>query len=167
MTGTLEQAIRKWYPSLSKGQQKVADYLMKHQEKSAFLTASELGKEAGTSETTVIRVSYVLGFRGYSAMQKMIREDLLDQGEADGEEEMDVFQRVMKEEQEIYERLPSQLDMEDAKKAVEGPAFGGPGVYRKSGKFLRSRVLAVLFPAPLERGSFAVATSGCTRRRLE
>lgn len=92
---------------------------MKHQEKSAFLTASELGKEAGTSETTVIRVSYVLGFRGYSDMQQTIREDWLDQGQVDNEEEADVFKRVVREEQEIYERLPSQLDLVDAQKAVD------------------------------------------------
>ncbi|SIS66472.1 MurR/RpiR family transcriptional regulator [Salimicrobium flavidum] len=119
MKSTFDQLIRNWHPSLSKGQQKVADYLMKHQEKSAFLTASELGKEAGTSETTVIRVSYVLGFRGYSDMQHTIREDWLKDGQTDNEEEPDVFLRVVKEEQEIYERLPSQLDMKDVQKAVD------------------------------------------------
>lgn len=54
----------------SKGQRKLADYILKEYDKAAFLTASKLGKEAGVSESTVVRFAYELDYDGYPELQK-------------------------------------------------------------------------------------------------
>lgn len=54
----------------SKGQKKLASYILKEYDKAAFLTASKLGKEAGVSESTVVRFAYELDYDGYPELQK-------------------------------------------------------------------------------------------------
>jgi DNA-binding MurR/RpiR family transcriptional regulator len=75
----LSQKIRSHYPQLTKRQQIVAKYMSEHAEKIVVHTAKELGEITGTSETTVIRLCYTLGFSGYSELQKMMRETVLEQ----------------------------------------------------------------------------------------
>ena len=66
--------IREVYPSLSKGQKRIADYIDKYYENAAFLTAARLGEEAGVSESTVVRFAYAVGFDGYPEMQDSLQE---------------------------------------------------------------------------------------------
>ena len=47
-------------------QTKIASYLIEHYEKAAFLTATQLAKEIGVSQPTVIRFAQHLGFANYS-----------------------------------------------------------------------------------------------------
>jgi DNA-binding MurR/RpiR family transcriptional regulator len=64
--------------SLSPGQQKVARYIMDNLEKASYETIAQIGRENCVSETTVIRLSYALGFGGFSEMQKGIRASILE-----------------------------------------------------------------------------------------
>lgn len=61
---------------LPRGQRKVAEYVMERPHDVAVCSGSELGERTGTSESTVIRFSYNMGFTGYPALQKAIREEL-------------------------------------------------------------------------------------------
>lgn len=61
-------------PELSKGQKRIAQYILEHPETSAFMTAEKLGKAVGVSESTVVRFAAELGFDGYAALQKAIQE---------------------------------------------------------------------------------------------
>lgn len=70
----LREKIRSQFNELTKRQQIVAQYISDHAEKIAFQTAKELGEITGTSETTVIRLCYTLGFSGYSELQKQIQD---------------------------------------------------------------------------------------------
>ncbi|MFS0646731.1 MurR/RpiR family transcriptional regulator [Siminovitchia sp. 179-K 8D1 HS] len=79
----LRTRIRQQYKGLTKGQQRIAKYLMDHIEEVAFHTAKELGELTGTSETTVIRLSYTLGFTGYSELQKLIQDHILLKQQSD------------------------------------------------------------------------------------
>lgn len=72
----IEQLIKEKYNQLSPGQKKVAEYMMEKMEESAFSTASQLGRKTEVSETTVIRLSYALGFNGFSEMQALIQKQL-------------------------------------------------------------------------------------------
>lgn len=54
----------------SKGQKKLANYILREYDKAAFLTASKLGKAAGVSESTVVRFAYELDYDGYPQLQK-------------------------------------------------------------------------------------------------
>ncbi len=66
--------------SFSKGQKKIANFILESYDKAAFMTASRLGKKVGVSESTVVRFASELGYDGYPDMQrslqKMIRNRL-------------------------------------------------------------------------------------------
>ena len=58
----------------SKGQRRIASYILENYDKAAFMTASKLGSLVGVSESTVVRFAAELGFPGYPAMQKALQE---------------------------------------------------------------------------------------------
>ena len=60
--------------TFSKGQKKIAQYLLEHLDKAAFMTAAKLSKTVGTSESTVVRFATEIGFEGYPQMQKALKE---------------------------------------------------------------------------------------------
>ena len=66
--------------TFSKGQRKIANFILESYDKAAFMTASRLGKRVGVSESTVVRFAFELGYDGYPDMQrslqKMIRNRL-------------------------------------------------------------------------------------------
>ncbi|GLB60146.1 MurR/RpiR family transcriptional regulator [Cytobacillus sp. NCCP-133] len=74
----LKETIEKEFHNLSKGQQKAAMYLLDHPKDFAVKSAGEIGKRIGVSETTVIRFCYSIHLSGYSELQKMVREQLLE-----------------------------------------------------------------------------------------
>ncbi|MDO4976372.1 MAG: MurR/RpiR family transcriptional regulator [Eubacteriales bacterium] len=59
--------------SFSKGQRRLAEYITQNYDIAAYLTASKLGKEAGVSESTVVRFAYQLDYDGYPELQKAIQ----------------------------------------------------------------------------------------------
>ncbi|PLS18305.1 MurR/RpiR family transcriptional regulator [Bacillus sp. M6-12] len=73
----LKELIQQEYTKLSKGQQKVAKYLLDNPREFAVKSASEIGIQAGVSETTVIRFCYSIRLTGFSELQKTVREQLL------------------------------------------------------------------------------------------
>ena len=72
--------IQKCAPTFSKGQKKIANFILESYDKAAFMTASRLGQRVGVSESTVVRFASELGYDGYPDMQrslqKMIRSRL-------------------------------------------------------------------------------------------
>lgn len=60
----------------SKGQKRIAAYILDNYGKAAFMTASKLGKLVGVSESTVVRFASVLGYDGYPGMQRALQEML-------------------------------------------------------------------------------------------
>lgn len=61
-------------PELSKGQKRIANFLVEHYDKAVYLTAAKLGETAGVSESTVVRFAIELGFDGYPKLQKALEE---------------------------------------------------------------------------------------------
>lgn len=74
---TTSEQIQNQYKKLSKSQQKVANYIFSNPEQAAMQTMAEIAVTSGVSETTVIRLSRILGYGGFSAMQKQMQADLL------------------------------------------------------------------------------------------
>ncbi len=60
--------------AFSKGQKRIAGFILNSYDKAAFMTASKLGKTVDVSESTVVRFAAELGYDGYPAMQKALRE---------------------------------------------------------------------------------------------
>lgn len=69
----LLQRIEHKASSFSKGQKRLAEYIVGNYDTAAYLTASKLGKEAGVSESTVVRFAYQLDYDGYPELQKAIQ----------------------------------------------------------------------------------------------
>lgn len=70
----LMRLIQVKYPTLSKGQKLIAEFILKSYDKSAFMTAQALGLSVGVSESTVVRFANELGFSGYPKLQKELQE---------------------------------------------------------------------------------------------
>jgi DNA-binding MurR/RpiR family transcriptional regulator len=64
--------INECYPRMSKGKKSIATYICDHYEQAVFMTAAELGKIVGMSESTVVRFAMSLGYDGYPAFQKAL-----------------------------------------------------------------------------------------------
>ena len=60
--------------TFSKGQKRIAGYILESYDKAAFMTASKLGKTVSVSESTVVRFAVELGFDGYPSMQRALQE---------------------------------------------------------------------------------------------
>ncbi len=58
----------------SKGKKKIAAYILENYEAAAFMTAEQLGRATGVSESTVVRLATELGLRGYPELQKALQE---------------------------------------------------------------------------------------------
>ncbi|MDT8716382.1 MurR/RpiR family transcriptional regulator [Clostridium sp. 19966] len=70
----LMRMIQVKFPRLSKGQKLIAEYILKHYDKAAFMTAAKLGNSVGVSESTVVRFANELGYSGYPTLQKALQE---------------------------------------------------------------------------------------------
>ncbi len=68
--------IEKNYIKLSKGQKRIADFILQNYDKVAFMTASTLGDSTGVSESTVVRFANALGYDGYPKLQKGLQESI-------------------------------------------------------------------------------------------
>lgn len=66
----LNQSGRK----LSKSHRRIAECIVAHYDKAAFMTASRLGEYVGVSESTVVRFASALGYEGYPQLQKALQE---------------------------------------------------------------------------------------------
>ncbi len=66
--------IEEKIPTFSKGQKNIANYILTHYEKAAYMTATKLGIAAGVSESTVVRFAFELGYDGYSKLQLDLQE---------------------------------------------------------------------------------------------
>ncbi len=80
MSKDLLITIEKNMLTYSKGQKKIAKYILEQFDKAAFMTASKLGNTVGISESTVVRFAMKLGYIGYpelqDALQSLIRNRL-------------------------------------------------------------------------------------------
>lgn len=59
---------------LSKSHRRIAECIVSHYDKAAFMTASRLGEYVGVSESTVVRFASALGYDGYPQLQKALQE---------------------------------------------------------------------------------------------
>lgn len=122
-----KQLVKEKFSSLSVGQKKVADYLMDNLEICAFKTAFQIGKNAEVSETTVIRLSYALGFESFSNMQSEIQKQFLLQNKFELENEVvvndsnvkDTFTKVIESEMNILRNLLEPSNVQEIWKSVD------------------------------------------------
>jgi DNA-binding MurR/RpiR family transcriptional regulator len=139
----MKEVIQTYYNRLSKGQQKVAKYLLEKPREFAIKPANEIGAEAGVSETTVIRFCYAIKLSGFSELQKKIREQLLFQesslenyysSKLQIADEPNFFTQVMERDCEHIKQMISLIDedqmnqMVDQLSKAEGLYITGMGI---------------------------------------
>jgi DNA-binding MurR/RpiR family transcriptional regulator len=120
-----EQLVKKHFDHLSPGQKKVAEYLLQQLEEAAFRTAVQIGRKVQVSETTVTRLSYALGFSGFSAMQEYIQRQILkDRGIVATEkienanDELSPYVAFIQNDITILKQIIQQLDLSQLTKAA-------------------------------------------------
>jgi DNA-binding MurR/RpiR family transcriptional regulator len=59
--------------AFSANQRALAKYVQTHYQSVAFSTVSELARDSGVSEATIVRFAKALGFKGYPGLQKEVR----------------------------------------------------------------------------------------------
>ena len=113
--------------TFSKGQKKIANFILESYDKAAFMTASRLGKKVGVSESTVVRFAAELGYDGYPDMQKtlqkMIRNRLTSvqriEVTNDRLGDQDLLSMVLQSDIEKIRMTLEELDRESFERAVD------------------------------------------------
>lgn len=113
--------------TFSKGQKRIANFILESYDKAAFMTASKLGKKVGVSESTVVRFAAELGYEGYPDMQrslqKMIRNRLtaVQRIEVTNDRigDQDLLSTVLQSDMEKIRLTLEELDRESFEHAVD------------------------------------------------
>ena len=69
----LAERLQKSYPSFTKQQKKVAEFLITRGPEAAFLSVAEIAHQVHTSQASVVRFARAAGFTGYPEMQRELR----------------------------------------------------------------------------------------------
>lgn len=107
--------IRMSMDAFSKGQKRIANYILDNYDKAAFMTAAKLGTTVAVSESTVVRFASELGYDGYPEMQKALQEII--RGKLTSVQRMQVSQNQM-EGQDILGHV-MQRDADSIRTAIE------------------------------------------------
>lgn len=75
----LLRSVSDSYPEFSAGQKKVGDLFFKEPIFLAFSSALEVGKRVNVSESTVIRWTQKLGYKGYADFQQVVQRKLAEE----------------------------------------------------------------------------------------
>jgi len=68
--------IKTRYPMLAQSERKLADFLLADPERVRHLSSQQLAEEAGVSQSSVVKFSQKIGFKGFPAMKLAISEAL-------------------------------------------------------------------------------------------
>lgn len=113
--------------TFSKGQKRIANFILESYDKAAFMTASRLGNRVNVSESTVVRFAAELGFDGYPDMQrslqKMIRNRLTSvqriEVTNDRIGDQDLLSMVLQSDMEKIRQTLEEMDRDDFNSAVD------------------------------------------------
>jgi DNA-binding MurR/RpiR family transcriptional regulator len=69
------QIISEHFNQLTKSEKRIANYIRKNQEESAFLAAGEVADRLGLSEATIVRFARTVGFNSYPSMREVLQDN--------------------------------------------------------------------------------------------
>lgn len=120
--------ISEQFNHLTKSEKRIANFLRKNQEESAFLSAGEIAKRLDLSEATLVRFARTLGFSSYPAMRSVLQQNFrqrvthstrlrgrLNEMREGG----DVFERTTATEIDYLTQALESIDRQAMKKAVD------------------------------------------------
>ena len=127
MNQDLLKTIEEGMFSFSKGQKRIAEYILSNYDKAAYLTASRLSAVVGVSESTVVRFAIELGYEGYPEFQHSLkalirtrltsfqRMEVTNQIIGNG----DILEKVLTSDAERIRHTLEEIDRESFEAAVE------------------------------------------------
>ncbi|MEG6565886.1 MurR/RpiR family transcriptional regulator [Thermoanaerobacterium saccharolyticum] len=114
------------YAQLSKSQKIIAEYIINHYDKAAFMTAAKLGNSINISESTVVRFANTLGYDGYpelqGALQELIKNKLTTVQRlemTDETDEVSILNNVLKSDIENIKATKEEIDKNSFKEVVD------------------------------------------------
>jgi DNA-binding MurR/RpiR family transcriptional regulator len=122
------QVLSDQYNQLTKSEKRIANYLRKHQEECAFLSAAELASRLELSEATMVRFARSMGFESYPDMRKLLqnayRQRVTHSARLRGRlgdlrETGDVFERLVVSDIDYMTQALETVDRNEMKRAVE------------------------------------------------
>ena len=127
MSRDLLKTIEEGLPSFSKGQKRIAEYILENYDKAAYLTASRLSAIVGVSESTVVRFAIELGFEGYpefqSSLKALIRTRLTSFQRMEVTNQIigggDVLEKILTSDADRIRRTLDNIDRASFEQAVE------------------------------------------------
>jgi DNA-binding MurR/RpiR family transcriptional regulator len=126
MNNSFLERVKSRYVELTRGHRQVVDRLTQEPKLLAFATAAEIGREAGVSESTVIRLAYTLGYRSFVEMQDDARHtlapqrtrDVLTRSVSEADSSIGVLSRVMEHDACLIKKTLEQVSVDAFEKAV-------------------------------------------------
>jgi len=120
-------AIEEASPKFSKGQRRIAEYMLENYDKASSMTASRLGRVVDVSESTVVRFASELGYGGYPEMRRALRDMIrsrltsVQRIEVSKElmESQDILSHVLSSDIEQIRTTLEETNRQDFDKAVE------------------------------------------------
>ena len=115
------ERIREAYPTLTKSQRRLADYVAESYREVALMTASKLGKRLSVNEATVIRFAQKLGYPGYPAFVQDVRAIVRGewQGGAPEGDQAAELSGILEKRVSDLSRVVSQLPMDALQQVVD------------------------------------------------
>lgn len=115
MQKTIFDRLHEIMPTLSKGHKKIAQFILGHYDKAAFMTASKLGTIVGVSESTVVRFATELGYDGYPELQRALKD--YTSNRLTTVQRIDVMNDQLGDE-DVYEKVMN-MDIDKLKKTLD------------------------------------------------
>lgn len=94
-----EEKVTQNLDTYTSGQKGVARYLLDNCHEAAFLTAAEIGRAVGVSESTVVRFAAAAGFNGFPDLQKQLQQAVA--------RKLTTVERLLGSEPEVSEQNPA------------------------------------------------------------
>lgn len=121
----LIKRIQDNYTKLSKSQKIIAEYIINHYDKAAFMTAAKLGSSINISESTVVRFANTLGYDGYPELQNSLQELIKNKlttvqrlEMTDKTDEVTILNNVLKSDIENIKETINEINKDSFKKVV-------------------------------------------------
>lgn len=122
------QVLTEQFDQLTKSEKRIANFLRKHQEECAFLSAAELAGKLELSEATIVRFARSMGFDSYPEMRKLLQNSYRQRVThsarlrgrlGDLRETGDVFEKLVVSDIDYMTQALETVDRKEMERAVE------------------------------------------------
>jgi len=119
------------YKSLSRTEQKIADYISRDPESVVYATLTDLAEKAGAGDASVLRLCRKLGFQGYQEFKLSLAQELVHRvTNAEGDIQEDdslavIASKITSENKSFLENTLSLLDVQEMQKAIDAMQRAG------------------------------------------